>query len=98
MKSKQMGRRRFLQGSAAAVGGLALGGMRSASGQEGAQPATQAPIIRDTGVRPLGEISRYEKLVRTGTRTDMHTPLQDLRGIITPSNLHFHMNHEAGLT
>ncbi len=93
MKSKQIGRRRFLQGGAAAVGGLALGGMRSASGQE----ATPAPIIRNTGVRPLGEISRYEKLVRTGTRTDMHTPLQDLRGIITPSNLHFHMNHEAGL-
>jgi sulfane dehydrogenase subunit SoxC len=35
--------------------------------------------------------------VRTGTPTNLFTPLQDLDGIITPSNLHFHMSHEQGL-
>ena len=91
MNSKQAGRRKFLKGSAALVG-LAASGIQSGSGQETTRPA----VMRNTSVRPVGEISRFEKLARNGNFQNAYTPLQDLHGIITPSNLHFYMNHERG--
>ncbi len=92
MNSKQSGRRRFLKGSAAALGMAAVGGVRPASGQLESRPA----VIPHSGERPVGEISPYEKLVRRGNQSRAMTPLQDLHGMITPSHLHFYMNHEQG--
>ena len=93
MNSKQSGRRRLLKGSVALVGGLAVGALRPAAGQE----TTRVDVIRPTGVRPEGEVSRFVKSVRRGTATNGLTPLQDSKGIITPSRLHFYVNHEAGI-
>jgi sulfane dehydrogenase subunit SoxC len=97
MNSKQSGRRRFLKGSAALVGGLAVGGIRPASGQE-----SGTRLIQDWTIRPLGEVSRFErKIVRRGfggSISNALTPHQDLHGIITPSELHFIVNHENGAT
>jgi len=72
-----------LKGSAAALGMAAVGGVRPAAAQ---QPADFAS----------NDISPYEQLSRSGPVTRATTPLQDLHGIITPSHLHFYMNHEQG--
>lgn len=97
MKWKKFGRRGFLKGGAALAGGLAMGGIRPASAQE-----TGTKLIHDSDIRPLGEVSRFErKIVRGGFGGSIGnalTPLQDLHGIITPSNLHFYVNHENGAT
>jgi len=92
MNSKQSGRRQFLKGSAAALGVAALEGVRPAAAQQESRP----PLIPHAGARPVSEISQYENLVRTGNQSRAMTPLQDLQGIITPSHLHFYMNHEEG--
>ena len=96
MKPKKPGRRRFLKSSAALAALAAAGGIRPASGQQAA-PQAEPPLILPDGVRPLGERSRFEKLVRSGTATHGTTPLQDLHGNITPTELHFYVNHEAGI-
>jgi sulfane dehydrogenase subunit SoxC len=88
MNSKHSGRRRFLKGSAAVLGAAALKGPQTASAQQA--------VIPNSGVRPVSEISQYEKLVRTGNIGRAMTPLQHLHGMITPSHLHFYMNHEQG--
>jgi sulfane dehydrogenase subunit SoxC len=92
MNSKKSGRRRFLKGSAAMLGMAAVGGVQPASGQQG----SGSGLTHYTGDRPIGEISQYEKLARAGNQSRSMTPLQDLHGIITPSHLHFYMNHERG--
>ena len=97
MKGKKFGRRGFLRGGAALVGGLAAGGIRPASAQE-----TGTKLIQSTDIRPLGEVSRFErKIVRRGFNggiNDALTPHQDLHGIITPNELHYYVNHESGAT
>ncbi|MFC5412590.1 sulfite dehydrogenase [Larkinella bovis] len=47
------------------------------------------------GVPPgqLGTRSTFEKLVKSPSETSSRTPLQDLYGIITPSDLHFERHH-----
>ncbi len=92
MNSKKTGRRRFLQGSAAVVG-MAIGGLKAAKAQEPSHQNTLNP----TDVRPLGERSPYEKTYRLGSPSVGLTPLQDSHGIITPSDLHFYVNHEFGV-
>ena len=93
MNAKERGRRRFLKKSGAALVGLAVGGgLQRASGQQTATPG----VIRATGLRPRGELSRFEKSARTGNAVLGFAPLQDLHGIITPSELHFYQNHERG--
>ena len=92
MKSKKFDRRGFLKGGAAVVGGLAMRGAQPVSGQE-----MGTKMIHDSEIRPLGQISRFErKIVRRGTGSMGLTPLQDLQGIITPAELHFYENHENG--
>lgn len=95
MNSKQSGRRRFLKGGAALVGGLAVGGMGPASGQE----LRETDLVMSGTARPRGQRSPYVKSVRRGLAgqgVNALTPLQDTMGIITPSELHFEVNHENG--
>jgi sulfane dehydrogenase subunit SoxC len=113
MRSKKFDRRGFLTGGAALVGGLAVGGTRRAivHAQDHAHAEIEASqvtaggqepgpkMIHDSEVRALGETSRFErKIVRRGSGSMGLTPLQDLQGIITPSELHFYENHENGNT
>lgn len=99
MNSRQSGRRRFLK-DGAALAGLALGAAPSVG--------AQAPVSKPRGARledlhAYGERSHFETAVRKGkqglwpaggTREyGFRTPLQNQRGIITPSPLHFIISH-----
>ena len=89
-------RRHFLT-SSGAVAGFVMGAIRSVRGQAA---APQAPPKDDLA---YGQPSRFDKTIRKtpGPRsavadTALMTPLQDLDGIITPSGLHFLMDHVDG--
>ena len=109
MNSKRRGRRRFLREGATLVG-LAAGAIRSASGQtagsetppEGRWPS----FFKDN--RAYGERSRFDTVSRWPIRPNVvtpetplytisapRTPLQDLKGIITPNPLHYYTDAAA---
>lgn len=105
MKSKFRGRRRFLE-QGAAMAGLALGALPSAKGQD---RASGAPNPQSQEARAYGERSRFDKLSRwpiqpkdsahsgppSLTFAPSRTPLQDLKGIITPNPLHYFVDASA---
>lgn len=81
-------RRDLLAGAAGALGAAALapGGQRVA-----AQDTTKSP---GAPASPLGARSPHEPLARGSvTGASSRTPLQDLHGMITPSDLHFERHH-----
>ena len=98
MDLKPSGRRRFLK-EGAALAGLAVG-IRSASGQEPERFRLARPPRRPNELYDYGVRSRFVTSVRkNGSGGDMRpggfrTPLQDSVGIITPSSLHFVVNHD----
>lgn len=99
-KKPPLTRRALLGGAAGALGasvvaGLPLGGQ---SGQAPAAPATPLVPEDTTKVqgRPanaLGDRSPFEQPKREPWGIASQTPLQDLHGIITPSDLHFERHH-----
>jgi sulfane dehydrogenase subunit SoxC len=101
MDEKQSAKRLFLKRSAALIG-MTLGGMRAASGQNtnwslGYDPNTPKDL------REYGQPSRYAGFVRSSNPAvnratdDVHTPLQDTMGIITPSALHYTVSHGSAV-
>lgn len=64
-----------------------------------AQVVTPAPLVQDPtkvpGAPPglLGTRSAFEHPVKKPSDTSSRTPLQDLHGMITPSDLHFERHH-----
>jgi len=108
MDLKQSGRRQFWK-QGAALAGLAAGAIRSATAQTRAAetPEQSAEEARAYGERPRFETTErrdhrlagqfhgapYPDSGSRGPYSDLWTPLQDLRGIITPSGLHFTNNH-----
>ena len=91
------GRRQFLT-SGAALASFVMGAVRSVRGQ------TAAPEARPKDNLAYGQPSPFDNTIRrapaqTSTLTDtaLMTPLQDLDGIITPSGLHFLMDHVKGI-
>ncbi|HSC32242.1 MAG TPA: sulfite dehydrogenase [Gemmatimonadaceae bacterium] len=85
-------RRRLVAGTAAAIGLAML--RRSAFPQTGPAPPPSRPLGGTATV--LGARAPQEKLQRIvfGTMHGMSlTPLQDLHGIITPSDLHYERHH-----
>ena len=103
MKKKKSARRRFLKGSAALVGGLAagvLGGLRTASGQTKEYQTPEPAYLQRHDVPPWSTRSKYDTVIRRpfGGQPGVtsYTPLQDLKGIITPADVHFENNHENG--
>ena len=94
MSPQKTGRRKFLQGGVA-LAGLAAGGVRPLSGQS--QSDGEIENLSAGFVSAVGEPSRFETKRRiwtgSGRVTSSLTPLQDLRGIITPSSLHFERHH-----
>jgi len=88
-----------------AVGALGVAVLRGASGAS-AQPAPAAPTqAQDTAALPdptgvlgrlpneLGERHPFVRPRRDPSPTSSRTPLQDLHGIITPSDVHFERHH-----
>ncbi len=94
-QKKLTSRRRFLKSSAAL--GLTAG-VAPAFGQE-----LHPNVIAVTETRARGLLSKYEDTERIRFRRSRNpnatalTPLQDLNGIITPSELHFVVDHENGV-
>ena len=97
-------RRRLLAGAAGAVGGALLGTMAPMlrAQEQGAvvPPRPQAPAdpTRVTGgvTTAVGSRSPFETPARTPigeTAGNSLTPLQDLTGTVTPSDLHFERHH-----
>src|SRR5439155_12737590 len=101
MDQKQSARRRFLKRSAA-LAGMAVGAIGSASGQNQNWALGYDPDI-PKDLREYGQPSRYAKVVRTSNPAlnratdDIHTPLQDTMGIITPSALHYTVSHGSAV-
>jgi sulfane dehydrogenase subunit SoxC len=105
MNTKGRGRRRFLK-EGAALAGLALGTIPSAKGQAS---GSGAPNPQSQEARAYGERSHFDTLSRwpiqpketvpTGppylTFAPSRTPLQDLKGIITPNSLHYFVDASA---
>lgn len=88
MKSSRISRRRALAAGTAGIVGAAL---PASARQNPDTTKVQGPPGREVGAR-----SPFEKPVRTAfspARTATFTPLQDLDGIITPSDLHFERHH-----
>ena len=90
------GRRQFLTGGA--VAGFVAAAVRSVRGQ------TAAPEARPKDNLAYGQPSRFDNTIRRTTGrasaindTALMTPLQDLDGVITPSSLHFLMDHVNGI-
>lgn len=90
------GRRQFL--TSGALVGYVMGAVRSLRGQ------TAAPDARPKDNLAYGQPSRFDNTIRRTTGrasaindTALMTPLQDLDGIITPSSLHFLMDHVNGI-
>ncbi len=95
-KSKKVSRRKVLAGAAGILGSAVLSG--KAGAQETTAPADPTKV-QGRLASELGHRSPHEELRRIpfrSTRTSSHTPLQDLEGIITPSDLHFERHH-AGI-
>ena len=99
MKPKEPGRRQFLR-EGVALAGLAVGGVRSASGQV----AKAAPEMQLGDLDAYGQRSKFVTSARIlgGSHMEpfdltMHllTPLQDSVGIITPSSLHYVAAHKG---
>ncbi len=90
-------RRQFLT-KGTALAGFVMGAVRSVRGQ------TAAPEARAKDNLAYGQPSRFDNIIRRTTGrataisdTALMTPLQDLDGIITPSGLHFLMDHVNGI-
>jgi len=86
--SSRISRRRALAAGTAGIVGAAL---PASARQNPDTTKVQGPPGREVGAR-----SPFEKPVRTAfspARTATFTPLQDLDGIITPSDLHFERHH-----
>ena len=101
MGSHQSDRRRFL--TDAALAGMALGAAGSVD-VDAQAPAPAADAAAKERLLAYGQPSKFDTTVRRmlGTPsaindTALTTPLQDLDGIITPSGLHFLMDHVNGL-
>jgi len=88
-------RRSFLAGSASL---MALGTTSLLLGTANASEPDQSthPMrVPGSGASPYGERSPFETATRSGGVSHSLTPLQHLRGIITPSSLHFERHHNG---
>jgi sulfane dehydrogenase subunit SoxC len=91
--TKKMNRRTLLGGAATAALVLvqtSFGKIAQAAITQSETDPTKVP-----GVAPgeLGTRSPFEKLLKAASDTSSRTPLQNLYGMITPSDLHFERDH-----
>ena len=100
MDLKPSGRRQFLK-EGTVLAGLAVGAIRSAQGRTSGLQVRPNELY-DYGVRSrfvtsarIGTNGIHGRDIRPGVPRDwgVRTPLQDSVGIITPSSLHFIINH-----
>ena len=85
----RVSRRTLLGGLAGAAGTVAAAGVAGAQGEIPVD-TTKIPGL---GPREIGTRSTFEQPRRDPSPTSSRTPLQDLHGTITPSDLHFERHH-----
>ncbi|MGE0827114.1 MAG: sulfite dehydrogenase [Candidatus Binatia bacterium] len=107
MKTEKVTRRRFLK-TGVLIGGTlttsALSGLRqtSAADQQPSPPPPDPTKLQGRPASAYGERTRFETLSRityppdSSTPAASFTPLQHLRGIVTPASLHYERHH-AGI-
>ncbi len=101
-------RRSLLTGAAGTLGGtvlgsaLPLGSLQPGAAERTGGARSQVPDVSAYPGRPpseVGERSPHERLGRLVRRhfpsSSSRTPLQDLHGIVTPSDLHFERHHSG---
>ena len=94
-----LSRRQLLTGAAAVAGVAALGASGVALAQE--EPLQAGPRVMGAGADDLGERSAHEQLSRAAIAEYPNgmlaslTPLGDLEGTITPSDLHYEVHHHG---
>lgn len=93
--SGKMPRRTMLKAAAVSAAAALMG---AAGGQRIAENGGAAPLpdpVKTPGAPPgkLGTRSRFEQPQKLASDISARTPLQDLYGIITPSDLHFERSH-----
>lgn len=92
--SPKMTRRRLLLGGAATAAVVMVKSSFGKMVQTGIPEAAMDPTkVVGPLPGPLGTRSPFEHPVRKASLTSSQTPLQDLYGIITPSDLHFERHH-----
>src|SRR2546423_8456548 len=108
-ESKKISRRALVSAAGAAAGGAVLAGVLpelvAAQMKQTAHPSPSAPVVPPDasavpgiGSEPLAPRSPFENpaLAPTGVPTgSAFTPLQDLTGTITPSDLVFQRHHNG---
>ncbi len=100
---KKVNRRTWLSGAATAAVAIAQTATAKAVqvgvpiDQLWADDPTKQPGGAPPGVPPgqVGTRSPFEKLVKNPSDISSRTPLQDLHGILTPSDLHFERHHNG---
>ncbi|WP_288424877.1 sulfite dehydrogenase [uncultured Spirosoma sp.] len=100
---KRLNRRSWLSGAATAAVAIAQTATAKAVqvgvpiDQLWADDPTKQPGGAPPGVPPgqVGTRSPFEKLVKNPSDISSRTPLQDLHGILTPSDLHFERHHNG---
>src|SRR5258707_13354725 len=96
MDDVPISRRSLLAGAAGALAAHSL--QRASLGRwQGAAPSPAVPSdptkVPGAPMRDLGQRSPFEQPRRIVGQDSSLTPLQDLYGIITPSDLHFERHH-----
>ncbi len=95
--SKKISRRILLGGAASAATAFLLKTSSGQTIQTAVPPAPAIPIdpTKQPGTPPglLGTRSAFEHPLKKPSDTSSRTPLQDLYGTITPSDLHFERHH-----
>ena len=90
-----LSRRTLLAAAAGAAGAIVTGREGAAQGQTPGDP-THTPGARPTTVGKRSGFEHPERLISGSAGGSSRTPLQDLDGILTPSDLHFERHH-AGI-
>ncbi|PRY40050.1 sulfane dehydrogenase subunit SoxC [Spirosoma oryzae] len=96
---KKVNRRTWLSGAATAA--VAIAQTATAKAVQVGVPIDQLwaddPTKQPGGAPPgqVGTRSPFEKLVKNPSDISSRTPLQDLHGILTPSDLHFERHHNG---
>jgi len=108
-ETRSITRRRMIAGAAVAAGGAiatrvlkgadtAGGAVDAANAVDAAQDVADPTKVPGDRPRVLGSRSPYEtpeKLISGSAGGSSRTPLQDLEGVITPSDLHFERHHNG---
>jgi sulfane dehydrogenase subunit SoxC len=98
MSEKKLSRRTLLSGAAGAFAATVAAPLVPLEVVE-SQQTKLPPVPKDPTKTPglptsrVGSRSRFEHPMRTAGTTSTQTPLQDLHGTITPSDLHYERHH-----